>query len=256
MRIDPAGLDVRGVATVSVNPCSAWRMLRDYVDLVGESVKAYGRDPETPGGAWFVQNGANSAVGRAAVQLGRLWGLRSINVVRARETEEETRALKEEMVGLGATVVVTEGEFLERGFAERLKGKWTRGGRDPVLLGLNCVGGKSAAQVVRCLGEKGVMVTYGGMSRQSFPFPTGPMIFKRLRFEGFWLSAWAKEFPGEKKKTIEEIVELMRKGQFKSAPVDEVKWDSETDEKTLKDAVQGTLGGFRSGKGLFLFGET
>lgn len=257
MRIAPgAGLEVSGVATVSVNPCSAWRMLRDYVDLVGESVKAYSRDPGTEGGAWFIQNGANSAVGRAAVQLGKLWGLRSINVVRERGTEEETARLKEEMVGLGATVVVTEGEFLERGFTERLKGEWTRGGRDRVLLGLNCVGGKSAAQVVRSLGEKGVMVTYGGMSRQSFPFPTGPMIFKRLRFEGFWLSAWAKEHPAEKKKTIEEIVELMRKGQFKSAPVEEVKWDWDTDEKTLKDAVQGTLGGFRSGKGLFVFGET
>ena len=60
----------------------------------------------------------------------------------------------------------------------------------------------------------------------------------------------------EKRKTIEEIVELMRQGKFKSAPVEEVRWDEDTDEQTLKDAVQGTLGGFRSGKGLFVFGET
>ncbi|KAK1750280.1 alcohol dehydrogenase [Echria macrotheca] len=253
---DTAGLTPAQVATVSVNPCSAYRMLRDYVDLIGQSVAAYSRDPSTPGGAWFLQNGANSGVGRAAIQLGALWGLRSINVVRERATPEATDALKAELTALGATVVLTEAEFLDRAFTTRLRDEFTRGGRDPLLLGLNCVGGKSASAVVKALSPKGVMVTYGGMSRQSFPFPTGPLIFKRLRFEGFWLSEWSKENPAEKKKTIEEIVELMRQGKFQAAPVQEVKWDWETDEKTLQEAVQGTLEGFRSGKGLFVFGNT
>ncbi len=250
------GLTPVQVATVSVNPCSAYRMLRDYVDLISQSVASFQRDPTTPGGAWFLQNGANSGVGRAAIQLGALWGLRSINVVRERATEEETQALKEELRSLGATVVITESEFLDRSFTAQLNEEFTRGGRDPVLLGLNCVGGKSAAAVVRALGTKGTMVTYGGMSRQSFPFPTGPQIFKRLRFEGFWLSEWSKENPAEKRKTIDEIVELMRAGKFQAAPVQEEKWDWETEEKTLQEAVQGTLEGFRSGKGLLVFGDT
>lgn len=250
------GLTPAQVATVSVNPCSAYRMLRDYVDLIGQSVAAFSRDPSTPGGAWFLQNGANSGVGRAAIQLGRLWGLRSINVVRERATPEATEALKAELTALGATVVVTEAEFLDRAFSARLKDELTRGGRDPVLLGLNCVGGKSASTVVRSLGPRGTMVTYGGMSRQNFPFPTGPQIFKRLRFEGFWLSAWSGENPAEKRKTIDEIVELMRAGKFQTAPVQEVKWTWDTEEKVLQDAVQGTLEGFRSGKGLLVFEDT
>jgi mitochondrial enoyl-[acyl-carrier protein] reductase / trans-2-enoyl-CoA reductase len=250
------GLTPAQVATVSVNPCSAYRMLRDHVDLIAQSVASYSRDPTTPGGAWFLQNGANSGVGRAAIQLGRLWGLRSINVVRDRPTPEETAALKAELESLGATVVLTESEFQDRAFATRLREDLTRGGRDPVLLGLNCVGGKSASTVIKALSPKGTMVTYGGMSRQSFPFPTGPQIFKRLKFEGFWLSEWSKENPVEKRKTIDEIVELMREGKFKAAPVKEVKWEWETEEGTLKEAVQGTLEGFRSGKGLFVFGET
>ncbi|KAM7211132.1 NONE-like protein [Rhypophila decipiens] len=250
------GLTPVQVATVSVNPCSAYRMLRDYVDLIKLSIDSFSRGSDVSGGAWFLQNGANSGVGRAAIQLGKLWGLRSINVVRERSTPEETDALKQELKDLGATVVITENEFLDRSFGARLKDEFTRGGKEPVMLGLNCVGGKSASAVVKALGPKGTMVTYGGMSRQSFPFPTGPQIFKRLRFEGFWLSEWSKEFPGEKKKTIDEIVELIREGKFKIAPTQEVKWDWDTEENVLKEAVQGTLEGFRTGKGVFLFGET
>lgn len=250
------GLTPAQVATVSVNPCSAYRMLKDYVDLVELSVKSFASGEGATGGAWFVQNGANSGVGRAVIQLGKLWGLRSINVIRERATPEETGALKRELEELGATVVVTEAEFLDRSFGARLKEEWTRGGKEPLMLGLNCVGGKSASAMVKALSPRGCMVTYGGMSRQSFPFPTGPQIFKRLRFEGFWLSEWAKENPVEKRRMIDEILELTRQGKFKEAPLQEVRWDWDTEEKVLKDAVQGTLEGFRSGKGLFVFGET
>ena len=254
--VEREGVTPAQVATVSVNPCSAFRMLKDYVDLVELSVQSFARGERMAGGAWFVQNGANSGVGRAAIQLGRLWGLRSINVVRERATAEETEGLKKELMGLGATVVVTEGEFLDRSFGARLKEEWTQGGREPVMLGLNCVGGKSASAMVKALSPKGCMVTYGGMSRQSFPFPTGPQIFKRLRFEGFWLSEWGRENPQEKRKTVNEILGLMREGKFKESPFQEVEWNWDTEEKVLKDAVQGTLEGFRSGKGLFVFKDT
>jgi trans-2-enoyl-CoA reductase len=256
LKVDGGGLTPVQVATVSVNPCSAYRMLRDYVDLVGESVRRFSGPDPPRGGMWFIQNGANSGVGRAAIQLGRLWGLRSINVVRERETSEETEALKNELKELGADVVVTEKEFLDRSFGQRLKEEWTRNDKEPVLLGLNCVGGQSASAMVKALSPRGCMVTYGGMSRQSFPFPTGPQIFKRLRFEGFWLTEWGRENPEEKQRMINEILDLMRQGKFRQSPVQEVRWDWETEEQVLKDAIQGTLTGFRSGKGLFVFGDT
>lgn len=253
---DRRGLSEVQVATVSVNPCSAYRMLRDYVDLVDLSVKSYGSRGGATGGAWFVQNGANSGVGRAAIQLGALWGLRSINVVRERDTAEATEAMKSELLGLGATVVVTEKEFLDRGFSSRMKEEWTRGGRDPVMLGLNCVGGKSAGSIAKSLSESGTMVTYGAMSKQPVALPTGLLIFKDLRFSGFWLSRWANRDRKGKKQTVDEILGLIREGKFKDAPVQEVRWDWETDEKVLTEAVQGTLQGFRAGKGVFVFGET
>lgn len=240
-------------ATVSVNPCSAHRMLRDFVDLVGLSVQAY-RTGEADGGAWFIQNGANSGVGRAAIQLGALAGLRSVNVVRERGTPEATEALRRELLGLGATAVVTESEFLDRGFASRLREEWTRGAGP--MLGLNCVGGRSATQMARVLGEGGTMVTYGAMSKQPVTLPTGLLIFKDVRFRGFWLSRWADRDREAKRKTIEEILALIRAGKFRDAPMDEVRWDWDTDEETLKAAVQGTLQGFRKGKGVFVFGDT
>ena len=256
-KIDPTGLTPLQVATVSVNPCSAFRMLRDHVDLVALSMKRFASPGPAPkGGAWFVQNGANSGVGRAAIQLGRLWGLRSINVVRERATPEETAALKQELTDLGATVVVTDKEFLDRKAGTELLQSLTDGGADPLLLGLNCVGGKSAANMVRWLSPGGTMVTYGGMSRESFPFPTGPQIFKRLKFEGFWLSEWSKENPRAKQQTVNEILDLIRQGKFKDVPFEEIPWSWETEEKVLKEAVQGTLEGFRHGKGVFVFGET
>ncbi|KAF3768683.1 NAD(P)-binding protein [Cryphonectria parasitica EP155] len=257
LRVDRAGLNPTQVATVSVNPCSAYRMLRDYVDLIGLSVRAFQRDAGAEGGAWFVQNGANSGVGRAAIQLGKLWGLRSINVIREREGDPAaTEALRQELLDLGATVVVTEAEFTDRSFAARLKDEITRKGRDPVMLGLNCVGGKSATAVAKCLGEGGTMVTYGAMSKQPVMLPTGLLIFKDLRFNGFWLSRWANEDREGKKQTVNEILSLIRDGKFKDAPVDEVKWDWDTEAHVLREAVQGTLGGFRAGKGIFVFGDT
>ncbi len=63
---------------LKINPITAWRMLHDFVSL-GQ-------------GDWFIQNAANSAAGRAAIQIGRELGYRSVNVVRRPELIEELRA--------------------------------------------------------------------------------------------------------------------------------------------------------------------
>ncbi|GKT92481.1 mitochondrial trans-2-enoyl- reductase [Colletotrichum tofieldiae] len=256
MKVTKEGLSPTQVATVSVNPCTAYRILRTYGPGEIRAGSDGGMKALDPGsGGWFIQNGANSGVGRAAIQLGKLWGLRSINVVRGRETEAETAKLKEELTGLGATVVVTEQEFLAREWRDRLK-ELTRGGRESVGLGLNCVGGKSATAIARSLGESGTMVSYGGMAKQPVMLPTGLLIFKDVRFVGFWLSKWNERDPQGRKFAIEDVLGMIREGRFKDVPIDEVPWSWETEEKELKEAVQGTLGGFRKGKGVFVFGET
>ncbi|KAI0019927.1 NAD(P)-binding protein [Xylariomycetidae sp. FL0641] len=243
IKVEKEGLKPIQVGTVSVNPCSAYRMLRDFAD------------PPLREGDWFIQNGANSGVGRAAIQLGRLWGYQSINVIRSRESAEETRKLKNELLDLGATHVVTEEEFMAREFRDMVA-QWTRGGREGIRLGLNCVGGKSAQTIAKSLGTSGTMVTYGGMAKQPVALPTGLLIFKDIRFLGFWLSRWADRDTQSKAQTVNEILGLMREGKFKDTPVVDVAWNWETEENTLKEAVQGTLQGFRAGKGVFVFGDT
>ncbi|KAK5635788.1 hypothetical protein RRF57_011500 [Xylaria bambusicola] len=244
IKVDKEGLNPLQAGTVSVNPCSAYRMLRDYAD------------PALREGDWFIQNGANSGVGRAAIQLGRLWGYRSINVIRARDSETATQALKDELLALGADHVVTEEEFMAREFKDRLA-EWTRGtGGTGVRLGLNCVGGKSAQTIAKSLGTSGTMVTYGSMGRQPVALPTGLLIFKDLRFVGFWLSRWADGNTVAKARTVNEILDWTRQGKFKDTPVVDIPWNWETEETPLKEAVQGTLEGFRAGKGVFVFGET
>ncbi|KOS21776.1 Enoyl-reductase, mitochondrial [Escovopsis weberi] len=90
------------VATVSINPCTAYRILRSYGPNAGIQNGLGMRPLDVGSGAIFIQNGANSGVGRAAIQFGKLWGLRSINIIRDRESPEETEALVKELKDLGA----------------------------------------------------------------------------------------------------------------------------------------------------------
>ncbi|KAL8746870.1 MAG: hypothetical protein Q9190_001163 [Brigantiaea leucoxantha] len=239
MKVEKEGLRQESVATVSVNPVTAWRMLKDFVDLKE--------------GEWFIQNGANSGVGRAALQLAKLWGLRNVAVARRREKEEDWEALKKELRDLGAGVVVSEEEVREKGFGDRLK-EWT-GGKD-VRLGLNCVGGDAAMSMAKVLGAGGTMVTYGAMSKSPMRVGAGMLIFKDLRFCGFWVSKWGDRFPEEKKRTIDEVLRLTREGKFADTPMVNVPWTWDTKKEELVEAIEGTLEGFRKGKGIFKFEDT
>lgn len=48
-------------------------------------------------------------------------------------------------------------------------------------LALNCIGGKSAHAVLRHLTQDGIMVTYGGMSREPLTIPISALIFKVIK---------------------------------------------------------------------------
>lgn len=235
------GLNPIQVGTVGVNPCTAYRMLKDF-ETLNE-------------GDWFIQNGANSGVGRAAIQFGKLWGVKSINIIRDRPSSGETQAMKDELIALGATQVVTEKELLSREFREMVK-EWTNNGKEQIKVGLNCVGGKATSALVKQLSAGGHLVTYGGMAKQPLDLPTGLLIFKDLKFSGFWVSRWSDQHPEEKKAMVEEILQWTREGKFKDTPVQKVEWNWGTDAETLKGAIQGTLQGFRQGKGVFVFGDT
>lgn len=236
------GLTPLQIGTVSVNPVTAYRMIRDFCNW----------DWMRAGEEWLIQNGANSGVGRAAIQLGREWGIKTLNVIRQRGSPEETEALKKELKDLGATVVITEEEMLTGNFRDMVH-EFTRQGREPIRLALNCVGGKNATALAKTLAPDSHMVTYGAMSKQPVALPSGLLIFKNLSFDGFWVSKWGDKHPELKENTIKDVLQLTRSGKFHDIPVDNVEWSWDSEGPALAESVQGTLGGYRSGKGVFTF---
>ncbi|XP_028406364.1 enoyl-[acyl-carrier-protein] reductase, mitochondrial-like [Dendronephthya gigantea] len=64
------GLQIEVAAMLSVNPCTAYRMLKDFERLQRGDV--------------ILQNGANSGVGQSVIQLAASWGITSVNIVRDR----------------------------------------------------------------------------------------------------------------------------------------------------------------------------
>ncbi|KNG49589.1 nad(P)-binding protein [Stemphylium lycopersici] len=165
------GITAIQAGTVSINPCTAYRMLCDFTTLSE--------------GDWFIQNGANSGVGRAAIQLGKKWGYKSINVIRSREDKSKEEAMKKELQDLGADVVITDAELQSQGIKDQVK-EWTNGGRSPLRLALNCVNGKAATAMAKLLSSSAHFVTYGAMSKQPLTIPASMLIFKDIHFHGFW----------------------------------------------------------------------
>ncbi|OCH93708.1 NAD(P)-binding protein [Obba rivulosa] len=158
-------------ATITVNPPTAYNMLREFVDLKE--------------GDWIIQNGANSAVGQAVIQIAARRGINTINLVRNRDDFEE---LEKRLKALGATHVLTYDDLVaRRQFSKQVK-EWTEGA--PVRLMLNCIGGENVTKMMKVLGLDAHLVTYGAMAREPISIPASPLIFKGLVVRGFWQSRW------------------------------------------------------------------
>ncbi|XP_054996824.1 enoyl-[acyl-carrier-protein] reductase, mitochondrial isoform X2 [Sorex araneus] len=139
----PSDIPLQSAATLGVNPCTAYRMLKDFEQLrPGDSV---------------IQNASNSGVGQAVIQIAAALGLRTINVVRDRP---DLQKLTQRLKNLGAEYVFTEEELRRPEMKNFFKDV------PPPRLALNCVGGKSSTELLRHLATGGTMVTYGGMAKQ------------------------------------------------------------------------------------------
>ncbi|KAJ1675396.1 mitochondrial 2-enoyl thioester reductase [Spiromyces aspiralis] len=209
---DHHGLAPEQVATIKVNPSTAYRMLRDFVEL----------QP----GDYVIQNGANSGVGRAVIQLCREWGYRTINVVRDRDNFDE---LAQDLRGLGATMVVRDTELKSESLANTLKEL-----ENPIRLGLNCVGGRPTLAMTAHISRGGVLVTYGGMSRQPVTLPTSYLIFKDITARGFWMTRWYKaNRVQERWEMWNELLGLMHQGKLVNPPMSVVQWSEATEPSEL-----------------------
>ena len=180
-------------ATLGVNPCTAYRLLKDFVTL-------------KPGDV-IIQNGANSMVGQAVVQMARNMGVKTINIVRSDRpiVDKELKLL----TNLGGTVNVPDYYVNTPGFREILSDY------PACKLALNCVGGEETTEMVRSLAPGATVVTYGGMSKRPFVVPFDLLTQKQLSLKGFWISKWNTEHTKEERSAmIDEVVKMIRNDQL------------------------------------------
>jgi mitochondrial enoyl-[acyl-carrier protein] reductase / trans-2-enoyl-CoA reductase len=219
----PPEIEPVQAAMLKINPMTAWRLLHDYVDLKN--------------GDWLIQNAANSAAGRAVIQIAHDLGYKTINVVRREELIDELR-------GEGGDVVLVDGENLRDQVKNATSGA-------PILLGLNAVGGESALRLANTLAPGSTMVTFGAMGLQPLKIPNGLLIFKDLRFRGIWINKWYDNATmAERMDAFRPLFEMAKRGLLKT------KVEKAYPLSEARAAVTHAAQGKRSGKIIFEFAES
>ncbi|XP_055335362.1 enoyl-[acyl-carrier-protein] reductase, mitochondrial-like [Paramacrobiotus metropolitanus] len=185
----PADLPIAQAATLAVNPCTAYRMLHDFASL-------------RPGDV-VVQNGANSAVGQAVIQIAAHNKWKTINIIRDRPNKAD---VAQQLASLGATYVITDADFKRSQLIEDLP---------KARVGFNCVGGKAVSDLIKILEPGATLVTYGGMSKQPMIVPTTAMIFKDIILCGFWMTRYNSEVSLEaRSEMLDSVVAIMKAGKL------------------------------------------
>ena len=217
----PPEIDPVHAAMLKINPMTAWRLLHDYVNLKT--------------GDWLIQNAANSAAGRAVIQIAHDLGYKTVNVVRREELIDELRAE-------GGDVVLVDGENLR----EEVKNATNSAA---IPLGLNAVGGDSALRLANCLAPGSTVVTFGAMSLRPLKIPNGLLIFKDLRFRGIWINKWYNNATiDERMEAFRRLFEMAKRGLLKT------KVEKAYPLSEAKTAVAHAAQGKRGGKIIFEFG--
>lgn len=216
----PAGIKPVHAAMLKINPMTAWRLLHDYVGLER--------------GGWLIQNAANSAAGRAVIQIAHELGYKTMNVVRRSELIGVLRAD-------GGDVVLVDSENLRHEVEDAI-------GSAPIRLGLNAVGGDSALRLANCLAPGSTLVTYGAMSLQPLKIPNGLLIFKDLRFRGIWINKWYDNAtPAQRMEAFQHLFEMAKRGLLQT------KVEKAYPLSEAKTALAHAARGQRSGKIIFEF---
>lgn len=164
-----------------VNPLTAWIMTIEELHVQR--------------GDWLLQTAAGSTLGRVVLQIARLKGFKTINVVRRREQVEELKAL-----GADEVICTSDEDIVER--VKEITGS------NGLTKAIDAVGGQTGAAVMNAMGRGAVMLVYGLLSMQPMPVDSGRMIFTTSTIRGFWLGEWFRTAPPERQQAV--TMELMR----------------------------------------------
>ena len=211
----PNDADPQQLAMLTVNPPTAALMLSEYVTLAA--------------GEWVIQNAANSGVGSFLIQLAKLRGFKTVNIVR-RESALQG------VLDMGGDVALVDGT----GLAKRVR-EATQGAK--IRLGIDAVGGTATDRLSACLAESGTLVNYGLMSGEPCQVSAKAFVFNDITLKGFWLARWFRHASrADQAKLYGELGQLIAKGTLhariqKTYPVAQI-----------KEAVKAAHAGERDGK--------
>ena len=184
----PADVPIEQAAFSFINPPTAYCLLQKMVDLAP--------------GSWVLQNAGNSTVGLAVIQMAKAMGFKTISQVRREELIAPLKAL-------GAEHVVIEGSGWAKQVNELTGGK-------SIQLALNSIGGTSASDQIKALGEGGTQVTFGAMVADLVRFPTRFLIFNDVRLVGFWWDQWSQKAGAQGlNQVMSAVYAMMRDGTLK-----------------------------------------
>jgi NADPH:quinone reductase len=184
----PDNLPDEQVACFTINPASALLMLRHVLAI--------------PQGEWLLQSAASGELGRMIIRLAKHDGIRTINVVRRRESAAELQRL-----GADAVIVATEGPIDEQ--VRRIVGQ------EGVKYAIDPVVGETGTQMYQALGEEGRMLVYGSLTGEPIRVGADPrfILAGRRILEVFWLGYWLPRLDETaQRQLVQEIVTLMRGG--------------------------------------------
>jgi NADPH:quinone reductase-like Zn-dependent oxidoreductase len=211
----PNEADPKQLAMLTVNPPTASLLLSDVATLQA--------------GDWVIQNSANSGVGSYVVQLARLRGIKTVNVVRRESAVAGVQAQ-------GGDVVLVDGEDL----ADRVKAAT---GGAAIQLGIDAVGGQATMRLAACLAEGAAIVNYGALSGEPCVVSPRELVFRDVSLKGFWLARWFRTTPqAQQLALLTELAGLIAAGQL-SAPI-----EATYDVAQIKEAVAAAAAGERRGK--------
>jgi NADPH:quinone reductase-like Zn-dependent oxidoreductase len=212
----PAGISDEQGAMFFVNPVTAYVLTREVLRV--------------PTGAWLLLTAAGSALGKSIVRMARLYGFKTLCVVRSGENTAELQSL-----GTDAVVETHHQDLIAEVF--RLTG-----GKG-VSHALDCVGGELSAQVVRCLGLGGKLVLYGTLADQPMQIPVRDLMMPVANISGFLLPNWmVQQSPLKLLSVLKRVKKLTIKGVFETEVGQKFPLDR------VADAVAASLLPGRTGK--------
>jgi mitochondrial enoyl-[acyl-carrier protein] reductase / trans-2-enoyl-CoA reductase len=156
--------DVQQLSMLGINPATAYLLLTNIVTLER--------------GDWVIQNGANSAVGRAIIAIAKTLGIKTVNVVRRQELVDEIKSL-------GGDVVLVEGPELPKLVAAATD-------KAPISLAIDMVADTATMNLMNSIAPNGTVVLYSASSQKPLVGSAIQLVFNNQSIRGFWLINWFK----------------------------------------------------------------